>query len=107
MVVTEPMVDRPCVGCGGISGVPHEDSAEDCPPTAYKEIPEPDGRWRLMVTGCRWREHAGNDSIFPQFSAESEAPPGRPHPRLESEGMAPSQGHQAREHTSKQAPPNS
>ena len=56
-----------------------------------------------MVTGCRWREHERNDSIFPQFSSGSSssggsaAPfPPSPHPRLESEGMAPSKGHQDR-----------
>ena len=86
MAVTEPLDRRACVGCAGVSGI-----GVDTPPTAYKDIPEPDGRWRLMVTGCRWREHERNDSIFPQFSAD-----GSPHPRLESEGMAPSQGHQDR-----------
>ena len=81
MAVTEPLDRRACVGCAGVSGV-----GVDTPPTAYKDIPEPDGRWRLMVTGCRWREHERNDSIFPQFSAD-----GGPHPRLESEGVAPLQ----------------
>ena len=65
MAVTELLEERPCVGCGGCSGVPGEGD-EDMVPTAWKDIPEPDGRWRLMVTGCRWREHPRNDSIFPQ-----------------------------------------
>ena len=101
MAVTEPLLERPCVGCGGCSGVPGEGD-EDIVPTAWKDIPEPDGRWRLMVTGCRWREHPTNDSIFPQFSSSSKRGVGyqqyapAPHPRLESEGMAPSRNHQAR-----------
>eukprot|EP01047_Picozoa_sp_COSAG01_P004793 COSAG01_NODE_159_length_23702_cov_119.507585_28_plen_232_part_00 len=45
MAVTEPLDARPCVGCGSCSGT------AEVPPTAWKDIPEPDGRWRLMVAG--------------------------------------------------------
>lgn len=75
----------------------------------WKEIPEPDGRWRLLFGGCRWRQHPRDDSLFPQFAdgdpltglanpstAGTPAPRRPPHPRLEAEGFAPSVGHQHR-----------
>ena len=75
----------------------------------WKEIPEPDGRWRLLFGGCRWRQHPRDDSLFPQFAdgdpLTGQAPgpaggpaahPRPPHPRLEAEGFAPSAGHQHR-----------
>lgn len=95
-------------GCGGATPPgPAAAGGRDLPPAWWKEIPEPDGRWRLLFGGCRWRQHPKDDSLFPQFAdgdpltgrppAEATAgAPRQPHPRLEAEGFAPSSDHQQR-----------
>lgn len=75
--VTAPLIERPC--CGGFG-------------TAmawWREINEPDGRFRLLFGGGRKRDEP--DSLFPQFTAA-----GHPHPLLESAGFSPSIAHQQR-----------
>ena len=54
-----------------------------------REIPEPDGRFRLLFGGGRKRDEP--DSLFRQFDAG-----GGPHPLLETEGSRPSVAHQGR-----------
>lgn len=55
----------------------------------WREIVEPDGRWRLLFGGGRTRESP--DSLFRQFDSA-----GQPHPKLEREGFSPSSEHQQR-----------
>lgn len=108
VAVTQVLDDRPVYGCGGATPPsPAEAGGRELPPAWWKEIPEPDGRWRLLFGGCRWRQHPKDDSLFPQFAdgdpltgqppqeARSNAPR-QPHPRLEAEGFAPSVNHQQR-----------
>ena len=75
--VTEPLRERPCRGSFGT------------PLAWWREILEPDGRFRLLFGGGRTRDEP--DSLFPQFDEN-----GRPHPRLETEGSRPSVAHQHR-----------
>lgn len=75
--VTELLDERPCVGSFGA------DMAW------WREIVEPNGRFRLLFGGGRARDEP--DSLFPQFTTA-----GQPHPLLESEGLSPSNAHQAR-----------
>ncbi|MEM7118689.1 MAG: FAD-binding oxidoreductase [Chloroflexota bacterium] len=75
--VTQPLDERPCVGSFGA------DMAW------WREIIEPNGRFRLLFGGGRGRDEP--DSLFPQFTAA-----GNQHPLLESEGFSPSEAHQAR-----------
>lgn len=77
VLVTEPLADRPCRGSYGTAMA------------WWREILEPDGRFRLLFGGGRTREEA--DSLFPQF-----VEPGRPNPRLATEGFRPSSAHQQR-----------
>ena len=75
--VTEPLDVRPCRG----SFNTHR--------AWWREIIEPDGRFRLLFGGGRTRDDP--DSLFPQFR-----PDGNPHPALETEGFRPSVAHQNR-----------
>ena len=75
--VTEPLGERPCQGSFGTSLA------------WWREIIEPDGRFRLLFGGGRERDEP--DSLFPQFTSDS-----RPHPQLEAEGFRPSIAHQMR-----------
>ena len=75
--VTEPLKQRPCRGSFGTWMA------------WWREIVEPDGRYRLLLGGGRVRDEP--DSLFSQFE-----PDGRPNPRLESDGFRPSQQHQSR-----------
>lgn len=75
--VTEPLTVRPCTGSFGAAMA------------WWREIPEADGRYRLLFGGGRKREEP--DSLFPQFTAD-----GQPHPLLETEGFSPSVAHQQR-----------
>lgn len=75
--VTEPLAVRPCTGGFGAAMA------------WWREIPEADGRYRLLFGGGRKREEP--DSLFPQFTAD-----GQPHPLLETEGFSPSVAHQQR-----------
>jgi len=75
--VTEPLPSRPCVGGFGTAMA------------WWREIHTGDGRFRLLFGGGRKRDEP--DSLFPQFTAD-----GQPHPRLETEGFAPSVAHQGR-----------
>jgi len=75
--VTAPLPERPCRGSFGTALA------------WWREIPLPDGRWRLLFGGGRTREEP--DSLFPQFT-----PQGAPHPGLEREGFSASAPHQAR-----------
>ncbi len=77
VLVTEPLSERPCCGSFGT------------PLAWWREITEPDGRFRLLFGGGRTREEP--DSLFPQFDEA-----GRPHSQLETEGFRPSPAHQAR-----------
>ena len=75
--VTEPLATRPCIGGFGTAMA------------WWREIPEGDGRYRLLFGGGRKREEP--DSLFPQFTAD-----GQPHPLLETAGFSPSVAHQQR-----------
>jgi gamma-glutamylputrescine oxidase len=75
--VTEPLSECPCRGSFGT------------PLAWWREIPEPDGRFRLLFGGGRTRDEP--DSLFPQFDER-----GQPHPELETEGSRPSVAHQQR-----------
>lgn len=75
--VTEPLSERPCRGSFGTSLA------------WWREIIEPDGRFRVLFGGGRERDEP--DSLFPQFQSI-----GRPHPKLEDEGFRPSDEHQLR-----------
>lgn len=77
VLVTAPLVERPCRGSFGTAMA------------WWREIVEPDGRWRLLFGGGRTRETP--DSLFAQFEAD-----GRPNERLEREGFLPSVEHQSR-----------
>lgn len=77
VLVTEPLAQRPCRGSFGTAMA------------WWREISEPDGRWRLLFGGGRTRESP--DSLFRQFDAKR-----RPHPKLEREGFSPSLEHQQR-----------
>jgi gamma-glutamylputrescine oxidase len=77
VLVTAPLVERPCQGSFGTAMA------------WWREIIEADGRWRLLFGGGRTRETP--DSLFPQFEAD-----GRPSERLETDGFRPSVEHQAR-----------
>jgi gamma-glutamylputrescine oxidase len=75
--VTEPLPQRPCVGSFGTYRA------------WWREIPLPDGRFRLLFGGAR---HEGQpDSLFRQFDDC-----GKPHPKLEREGNSPTEAHQQR-----------
>lgn len=76
VLVTEPLPSRPCNGAFGTAMA------------WWRELPEPDGRFRLLFGGGRRRDEP--DSLFHQFSA------GQPNPVLESEGFSPSVEHQGR-----------
>ncbi|MEM7030953.1 MAG: FAD-binding oxidoreductase [Chloroflexota bacterium] len=76
ILVTEPISERPCQGSFGT------DMAW------WREILEPDGRYRFLLGGGRGRNEP--DSLFPQFQAD-----GQPHPKL-SAGFQPSAAHQQR-----------
>ena len=75
--VTEPLNTRPCQGSFGTALA------------WWREIIEPDGRFRLLFGGGRKRDEP--DSLFPQFTAG-----GSPNPKLESAGFSPSVEHQHR-----------
>ncbi|MBV7338251.1 FAD-binding oxidoreductase [Chloroflexi bacterium TSY] len=75
--VTEPLTERPCIGSFGTVMA------------WWREIIEPDGRFRLLFGGGRAREEP--DSLFPQFTIDRQ-----PHPQLTSEGFRPSIAHQRR-----------
>lgn len=75
--VTEPLPQRPCRGSFGTAMA------------WWREIPEEDGRYRLLFGGGRVRDEP--DSLFRQFDKQ-----GNPHPKLESEGFSPSVMHQRR-----------
>jgi len=75
--VTEPLSERPCRGSFGTALA------------WWREILEPDGRFRLLFGGGRTRDEP--DSLFPQFDES-----GRPHVRLETDGSRPSVAHQRR-----------
>lgn len=75
--VTEPLTERPCHGSFGTVMA------------WWREVPEADGRFRLLFGGGRAREEP--DSLFPQFTQEQQ-----PHPRLERDGFRPSVAHQQR-----------
>lgn len=77
VLVTAPFDERPCRGSFGTAMA------------WWREIIEPDGRWRLLFGGGRTRETP--DSLFAQFESD-----GRPSARLEREGFRPSVEHQAR-----------
>lgn len=77
VLVTEPLAERPCQGSFGTAMA------------WWREIIEPDGRYRLLFGGGRRREEP--DSLFHQFDQD-----GRPHPKLEREGFRPSIEHQQR-----------
>ncbi|HRW09064.1 MAG TPA: FAD-dependent oxidoreductase [Caldilineaceae bacterium] len=77
ILVTEPLAERPCHGSFGTAMA------------WWRELPEADGRFRLLFGGGRAREEP--DSLFPQFTTEQQ-----PHPLLESEGFRPSVAHQQR-----------
>ena len=76
VLVTAPLPSRPCNGAFGTAMA------------WWRELPEPDGRFRLLFGGGRRRDEP--DSLFHQFTA------GRPNPVLESEGFSPSVDHQGR-----------
>jgi len=76
-LVTEPLPVRPCRGSFGTSMA------------WWREIIEPDGRFRLLFGGGRTRDTP--DSLFRQFDAQ-----GKPHPELERGGFSPSTEHQQR-----------
>ena len=77
VLVTEPLAERPCRGSFGTTQA------------WWREIPEADGRFRLLFGGGRKRNEP--DSLFRQFDGD-----GKPHPKLESEGFSPSEAHQQR-----------
>lgn len=74
--VTEPLDRRPCRGSFGTRMA------------WWREIIEPDGRFRLLFGGGRERDEP--DSLFSQFLD------GRPNASLETEGSSPSAAHQER-----------
>lgn len=77
VLVTEPLAERPCCGSYGAAQA------------WWRDIPEPDGRWRLLFGGGRKRDEP--DSLFAQYDAQ-----GRPNPDLEPEGFSASDAHQRR-----------
>ena len=77
VLVTQPLNERPCRGSFGTSLA------------WWREIIEPDGRFRFLFGGGRERDEP--DSLLPQFQSD-----GDPHPRLETAGFRPSQAHQER-----------
>lgn len=77
VLVTEPLPDRPCTGSFGTAMA------------WWREIEEPDGRFRLLFGGGRVRDEP--DSLFHQFTAD-----GRPNNKLETDGFSPSLAHQHR-----------
>jgi glycine/D-amino acid oxidase-like deaminating enzyme len=77
VLVTEPLPFRPCAGSFGTSLA------------WWRELPEPDGRYRLLFGGGRRRDEP--DSLLPQYRSD-----GRPHPELETAGFSPSDNHQQR-----------
>lgn len=76
VIVTEPLPERPCDGAFGTAMA------------WWRELPEPDGRYRLLFGGGRRREEP--DSLFHQYER------GQPNPIIESEGFSPSSAHQGR-----------
>jgi gamma-glutamylputrescine oxidase len=77
VLVTESLPARPCRGSFGTALA------------WWREILEPDGRFRLLFGGGRERDEP--DSLFPQYQQD-----GQPHPLLEQEGFRPSLAHQQR-----------
>ncbi len=77
VLVTEPLPFRPCAGSFGTSLA------------WWREVREPDGRYRLLFGGGRSRDEP--DSLLPQYLRD-----GRPHPELETAGFRPSDNHQQR-----------
>ena len=77
VLVTGPLEQRPCRGSFGTALA------------WWREIIEPDGRFRLLFGGGRERDEP--DSLFPQYQQD-----GHPHPLLEQEGFRPSLAHQQR-----------
>jgi gamma-glutamylputrescine oxidase len=77
VLLTEPLPVRPCAG------------SFDTRMAWWRDVPEADGRYRLLFGGGRARE--APDSLFPQYDRR-----GRPHPQLEREGFSPSRQHQER-----------
>lgn len=80
VLVTEPLPFRPCAGSFGTNLA------------WWRELPEPDGRYRLLFGGGRLRDEP--DSLLPQFQTN-----GSPHPQLETAGFSPSVAHQQRLNT--------
>ena len=76
VLVSEPLDTRPCRGSFGTRMA------------WWREIIEPDGRFRLLFGGGRERDEP--DSLFPQFVD------GQPNTSLETDGFSPSPAHQAR-----------
>jgi glycine/D-amino acid oxidase-like deaminating enzyme len=77
VLVTEPLRERPSRGSYGTFMA------------WWREIPEPDGRWRLLFGGGRRRDEP--DSLFRQFDER-----GRTDVDLEREGFSHSDAHQRR-----------
>ena len=77
VLVTEPLNERPCRGSYGAAMA------------WWREIPEPDGRWRLLFGGGRKRDEP--DSLFRQYDEQ-----GRRDAELEREGFSASEAHQRR-----------
>jgi gamma-glutamylputrescine oxidase len=77
VLVTQPLDERPCRGSFGTSQA------------WWREIIEPDGRFRFLFGGGRERDEP--DSLLPQFQSD-----GAPHPQLETDGFRPSLAHQER-----------
>jgi glycine/D-amino acid oxidase-like deaminating enzyme len=77
VLVTDLLPFRPCAGSFGTSLA------------WWRELPEPDGRYRLLFGGGRTRDEP--DSLLPQYTAD-----GRRHPQLEAAGFSPSAAHQER-----------
>ncbi|MCX5659961.1 MAG: FAD-binding oxidoreductase [Planctomycetota bacterium] len=77
VLVTEPLSQRPCRGSYGAAMA------------WWREIPEPDGRWRLLFGGGRKRDEP--DSLFRAFDEKGAA-----NPEMESEGFSASDAHQRR-----------
>lgn len=80
VLVTEPLPFRPCAGSFGTSLA------------WWRELPEPDERYRLLFGGGRTRDEP--DSLLPQYRRD-----GTPHPQLETAGFSPSDEHQQRLNT--------
>lgn len=77
VLVTEPLKDPPCRGSYG------------APMAWWREIREPDGRWRLLLGGARKRDEP--DSLFRQYDES-----GSRDTQIEREGFSASEAHQRR-----------